>query len=114
MMSAFILTEDEWRFATTGSGDAIGLVDKGLADFNGDGAAVLGRELSLVAREAASADSREIAPGVSALRGARFCMLVEPYPQIRGAIRIALCKDEGALRELIDERMGFESGNAAD
>jgi hypothetical protein len=114
MTSAFILTQDEWRFAMTGSGDALGLVDKGLADFGDGGAAVLGRELATVAREAAGADSREVAPGVTALCGARFCMLMEPYPQIRGAIRITLCKDEGALRELIDERMGPDDDNCAD
>jgi hypothetical protein len=110
--TAFILTRAEWNFARTGEGWAASLVDKGLAVFDEDGGITLGQELRLIAEEAVSADAEEREPGVFALRGGRFCMLIEPYRLIPDALKISLYKDEKSLVEAIkgrDERIDGET-----
>jgi hypothetical protein len=104
MTTAFILTNAEWQFALRGEGDALSLVAKGLARLDRDGGVELGPELALVAEEAANAARETLEPGVFALRGRRFCLLVTPYPHTNGAVKIALYKDSAALAAAIDER----------
>jgi hypothetical protein len=110
MTAAFILTRGEWDFARTGEGWAATLVEKGLATFDEDGGVSLGRELRLVADEAESAEREEIEPGVCALRGKRFCMVIEPYRLIPDGLKISLYRDGKALEEAIRERGGRDDG----
>jgi hypothetical protein len=104
MTAAFILTRDEWNFARTGEGAAVTLLEKGLAIETENGEISLIRELKTVAEEARSAVTEEIEPGVFALRGVRFCMMIEPYRLISDTLKISLYKDHDALLEAIQER----------
>ena len=113
MTSSFILTRREWEFALSGEGDGLSLAAKGLASLKADGGVALGAELRLVSEEARLAAAAEIAPGAIALRGSRFCLLVEPYPLAGDTLKIALYKDEAALCAAMRER-STDSDKAAD
>jgi hypothetical protein len=102
--TSFILTAREWDCALRGGGGEQSLIDKGLAEADGEGRVTLAPELRLAAEEAASAEPETLAPGVTALRGSRFCLLTEPYPHTPDTLRIALYKDAAALAAAIEER----------
>ena len=103
-MTSFILTSEEWQYLQTRHGDGLSLVVKGFAVLDKDGSVVLGPELSLVMEELADADCEGLEQGVIAVRGKRFCMLIEPYRHITGAIRILPCQNNAELAEAIRER----------
>lgn len=104
MTTSLILTAQEWQFALRREGDPGGLCEKGLAKLDENEQAVLGPELKLIAEEYIDASPDEVAPGVTALRGERFCMLIEPYALISDAMKITLLKDAAALEEALEER----------
>jgi hypothetical protein len=114
MTTSFILTNSEWRFVTHGRGDALSLIEKGLATLNDSDVIELSRELLIVAEEAKSAEATEIESGVFALRGDRFCLLLEPYRNMPDALKIALYRDSTALDAAIRERRGENNGEIAD
>ena len=113
ILSSFILSRQEWRYALSGEGDPGSLEDKGLATRDGNGSIVTCDALRLVAREYAAANPEEIAPGVTAMRGKRFCMLIEEYPLMEDALKITLLKDQAALEAEIGERWDAGDGQSA-
>jgi len=104
MTTSLILTQQEWEFALSGTGDPGGLCAKGLAATDENDKVTPGPELRLITEEYRDASCAEIAAGVTAARGGRFCMMVEPYPLIKDAIKITLYKDYAALEEAQAER----------
>ena len=107
MTTSLILTAQEWQFALHGEGDAGELLEKGLIKRDESGAITSGPELRLIVEEYGSAVREEISPGVTALRGKRFCMLIEPYQHMDDTLKISLFKDSAALREELEERGSY-------
>ena len=112
MTTSLILTMQEWQYALTGEGDVAQLCEKGFAKRDESGAIAVGPELRLIVEEYSSANIDEITAELTALRGKRFCMLIEPYPLIRETLKISLFKDNAALSEALVER-GFEDGKTS-
>ena len=110
MTTSLILTVQEWNCALRGECGEGGLFEKGLAKRDENGAETLGPELRLIVEEYGSADAEEISAGATALRGGRFCMLIEPYPHMQDTLRISLYKDGAALDEALEERGNMQDG----
>ena len=110
MTTSLILTAQEWQFALCGEGDIGELDEKGLAKRDEDGSVTLGPELRLIVEEYDSAVPQEVAQRVIALRGKRFCMLIEPYQYMEDALKISLYKDNAALQEALSERGSIQDG----
>jgi len=104
MTTSLILTGKEWDYALYGGGEPGQLCEKGLASRGENEEVVIGPELKLIVEEYISAAAGEVSGGVTAIRGKRFCMLIEPYPHIEGTLKIMLLKDAAALEEAISER----------
>ena len=114
MISSLILTKHEWGSALRGEGEMEGLCDKGLATRDESGTATLSREMQLIVDEYYQASAEEITPEITALRGGRFCMLVEPYPLMKEALKITLLRDGEALDEEFEERRRLDSGDGCE
>ena len=113
MITALILTQQEWAFARNGEGDeesVISLYEKGLTQFNESGEYELGPELRMIAEEYREATLEEIQPGLIAARGPRFCLLVEDYQLMEEAVKITLLQDQAALAQEIEGRSAERNG----
>ena len=110
MTTSLILSMQEWQYALSGEGDICELYEKGLVKRDESGAVSLSPELRLIVEEYGSATLEEISPGVTALRGKRFCMLIEPYKLMKETLKLSLYKDEEALKGALEERGGTQDG----
>jgi len=109
MTTSLILTAQEWRYAVCGEGESGGLCEKGLAIRDENERLVLGPELRMIVEEYGSVRPDIIAPDVTAVRGGRFCMLIEPYKLIKDTLKITLLKDASALETALEERGNCEN-----
>ena len=110
MTTSLILSKQEWKYALCGEGDIGELDEKGLVKSNEDGSVTLGPELRLIVDEYGSAVPEEAAPGITALCGKRFCMLIEPYQRMDDTLKLSLYKDNAALQEALSERGNIQDG----
>jgi len=104
MTTSLILSAQEWRFALCGEGEPGELCGKGFAKLDENERVVLGPELRAIVQEYDAAVPEDVTGGGTALRGERFCMLIEPYPLIMDTLKITLYKDAYTLDEALAER----------
>lgn len=104
MTTSLILTAQEWRYAICGEGEPGELCEKGLAKRDDNDCVVIGPELRAIAEEYGAAAPEEVEGDATALRGERFCMLIESYPLIKDTLKITLLKDAIELEEALENR----------
>ena len=109
MTASLILTNDEWNYALTGQGNPGELEEKGLLYSDDNDIPKLGRELELIVDEYHKTVADIIDSETIAVRGARFCILIEPYRLMSNTIKISLHKDATALQDALTERSNLQN-----